>query len=1015
MSNALQHTVDSCFSRMADPAEDRATVGAMLRLAEGLPQLRRETRLWQAIQALQGGRPWEAWAYLISREIGPTLQNGSIPELPQFLAAAARAQGADAVARHLLQLYPGVSVQTPPAQQFATPQFATPQLATPQAPATNPTTPRAASRPDATVDIIIPVFRGRTQTLECLHSVLASQALLRSKTEIVVINDASPEQELVADIRKLASQRLITLVEQPQNLGFIRTMNRAMALHPQRDVVWLNADTRVSGNWLDRLRQVAKKDPRIATVSPLSNYGELTSFPYQNRRGLMPDAKAQQQLDSLAKKAWNGEIPDLEAACGFCMYVRRSALDKVGLLDETDLVCGYGEDTDWSQRALALGWRLACAPNVFVAHHGSVSFGSQKLQLVARNNAVLKKRYPKAEQDYDAYLQRDPLAEHRHRLQRQRLAAITSRPKAAGANKAGGVNKAAGANKKAATVTGELLILGPSSWNHPALAHCRLDPYAADGSRVEHDTIDQHPWLRWRPLADSREPDACKVQLSLPLAGQCLPICLEYRLPQDLTNLAHDLAGLPDLEWAFYELERCPAALLHLCRRLQRTLRLYPLDDGLLSAAANPQTPRAQLLLSLAQNADAVVLPYQSLLARYRRAVPDANITTRPQADFEIKKLEIKKLETKKLETKDTKVTTRSLLIADDLDSPAIIHKWLALAKTLSRSQAQSQPKTDEPPIKLLILEHHPFNNTLRPFGNLIEIAPIAGVGLPASLQLCHCTAALSLDPDPGSGWQAPALAAKLGLPLLAPASAVAREAGASTFASLTALTNKLLKNNLSTKAVTMTKKRAQAASPPKPWQVAANRKVVLNLGSGNGDRAGLPAMFQGEQWQQVRIDIDPDMSPDIITSNTDLSMIPDAQIDAIWSSHSLEHLEFHDVPGALQEMQRVLKPDGFALITLPDLAAVAELVVAGRLTDVIYQSAAGPIRAIDMMFGHGGSLAAGKRFMAHRCGFDAQLLGESLLAAGFHEVRVRKGRAWDLWAFALNSETPQSVFELEV
>ena len=1064
--SAASHSIwRNCFSRLADPSEDPATAVTMLRLAESLPELRRDTHLWQAVHAQRESRPWEAWAYLISMEIGPLLANGRLQKLPQFLAAAARAQGAETVARHLLTLYPADPPNTLSQQRSNVIAALYPE-------ASELAASPSARRLEATVDIIIPVYRGHGQTLECLDSVFASQALLRTKTEIVVINDASPEEELVAELRNLASQQRITLIEQPENLGFIRTMNRAMALHPARDVVWLNADTRVTGNWLDRLKRVANTDPAIAGVSPLSNHGELTSFPYPRRQGRFPSASDQQQLDTLAQKAWNGEIPPLEAVCGFCLYLRRSALDQVGFLDETELISGYGEDTDWSLRALALGWQLVVAPNVFVAHHGSVSFGSQKRQLVAHNNKVLKKRYPTAERAFDSYLQQDPLAQHRQRLQRERLGAIIGR-RGRGKSRPNG-------NKTTPAVSGELLILGPCSWNHPALAHSLLDPYAADGSIVEPPPIDHHPWLRWRPLANSLKPEACEISLSLPPAGQSLPILLKYQLPEDASVLEQDLSSLPDLVWVFHELERCPIALLNLRQQLGRKARLYPIDDALLTAAAyagaapesatqalksaprkTAQTAvqkaapkatqkttlstahpaRAQQLLSLAQDAEVIVLPYHSLLERYRLAIPDASIeiqspNRRPEADEKGAKNAQDTQDTQDTKTKNLipggslqVLATRSLLIADDLNHPVIIRKWLEFARALSQAQnqnksqaqnqgqAQGQSKTQpgEPPIKLLVLTRYPCNLDLRSIGNLIEIAPIAGVSLPDSLQLCHCTAALSLDADPGAGWRAPGLAAQVGLPLLAPASTLAREAGASTFGSLAELTHRVLKNNLSAKAVTMTKKRAHATSSPPPWQAGDNQKVFLNLGSGNGDPAGLPRMFQGEQWQQVRIDIDPDMKPDIVTSSADLSMIPNGQIDAIWSSHSLEHLDFHDVPGALQQMQRVLKPDGFALVTLPDIAAVAELVVAGRLNEVIYQSAAGPIRAMDMLFGHGASVAAGKRYMAHRCGFDAKLLGESLLDAGFHEVRVRKGSAWDLWAFALNSETPPSVFELEV
>lgn len=1039
MSNAAQQSdnsqpeVQSCFSRIANPAEDSAQVAAMLRLAEGLPELRLETRLWQAMQALKAGRAWEAWAYLVSRETGVALNSGRIPELPRLLAAAAQAQGEDSVARHLLELYPDTSQTTISQAQSAHEHKNS--SAAPVHPA------KANSKSSKIVDIIIPVFRGREQTLECIHSALASQALLKSKTEIVVINDASPEADLVADLRELARQQKITLIEQPQNLGFIRTMNRAMALHPQRDVVWLNADTRVVGNWLDRLVKVAQTDVSIAAVSPFTNHGELMSFPNMMRRGGMPDAAAQQQLDQLAMQAWNGAAPDLAAVCGFCLYLRRAALDQVGLLDDIHLLAGYGEDSDWSQRALQQGWRLVAAPNVFVAHHGSVSFGIKKRQLVTRNNAIIKKRYPRAEQDGQAYQQRDPLAEHRQRLQQQRLLALTSPAKAG----QGATNDPHNNEPQPLAVDKELLVLGPASWNHPALPHSRLDPYAADGSRAEPEPVDQYAWLRWRPLADSRHPQACKIVLSLPPAGQSLPICLEYRLPQDLAKLEQDLRGLPDLVWAFHEIKRLPVALLQLCQRLQCRLRLYPLDGGLLQAAADPGSAHARLLLQLAHQAEAVVLPYRSLLEVYRAALPPATIEYQSWARMP----DHQAVHRPEATNTQQAAPARSVLIADDLDRPQIAQKWLALAQLLNRSQADSESRThkdaSEAAIKLLTLDQYPANRQLRALGNLIEITPIAGVSLPKSLQLCQCTVALSLDSQPAGSWPAPGLATQLGLTLLAPEGLLADEVGADTFNTLPELASRLLNrpvladpagkaevpaedaantkapdnkapnNKLSTKAPTMTKKRSQTPARQNPWQAATGQKVFLNLGCGTRGSDGLPAMFQGQDWQQVRVDIDPDTAPDIVTSNTDLSMIPDGQVDAVWSSHSLEHLEFHNVPVALKEIQRVLKPDGFALITLPDLNAVAELVVAGRLTDVIYQSAAGPIRAMDMLFGHGDSLAAGKHYMAHRCGFDDKLLAESLLDAGFNEVRVRKGRSWDLWAYAFNSDAPQGVFELEV
>ena len=112
-----------------------------------------------------------------------------------------------------------------------------------------------------------------------------------------------------------------------------------------------------------------------------------------------------------------------------------------------------------------------------------------------------------------------------------------------------------------------------------------------------------------------------------------------------------------------------------------------------------------------------------------------------------------------------------------------------------------------------------------------------------------------------------------------------------------------------------------------------------------------------------------PAVQPDIVCSITDMCPVDTASADAVWSSHNLEHLQRHEVPLALAEFLRVLKPHGLLLMTLPDLRQVARLVVDDRLEDQAYTSASGPITALDMIFGHTASLARGNRYMAHRPG----------------------------------------------
>lgn len=188
--------------------------------------------------------------------------------------------------------------------------------------------------------------------------------------------------------------------------------------------------------------------------------------------------------------------------------------------------------------------------------------------------------------------------------------------------------------------------------------------------------------------------------------------------------------------------------------------------------------------------------------------------------------------------------------------------------------------------------------------------------------------------------------------------------------------------------------------------------KRVLNAGSGSYAARKLHPVFVRNVWQEVRIDIDPQAEPDVVSSITDMrSSCRPQSFDAIWSSHTLEHLYTPEVPLALVEFNRVLKPDGFALITSPDLEAVAALVLERGLHHVVYTSPAGPITALDMLFGHTELIAEGHLYMAHKTGFTSASLGQRLVEAGF-PVAIVKREGVDLWALGLMHEADQASIQ---
>ena len=191
--------------------------------------------------------------------------------------------------------------------------------------------------------------------------------------------------------------------------------------------------------------------------------------------------------------------------------------------------------------------------------------------------------------------------------------------------------------------------------------------------------------------------------------------------------------------------------------------------------------------------------------------------------------------------------------------------------------------------------------------------------------------------------------------------------------------------------------------------------KRVLNAGSGHPSSGKLHPFFARKTWQETRIDIDPHSKPDIVGSITELgSSCAPQSFDAIWSSHTLEHLYAHEVQTALSEFRNVLRPDGFALVTSPDLEAVASLILDHGLDRVAYTSPAGPITPLDMLFGHSGLIAQGHRFMAHKTGFTCASLGQHLVDAGF-PVAVVKRDGLNLWALSLMREAKQDEIQRDL
>ena len=182
-------------------------------------------------------------------------------------------------------------------------------------------------------------------------------------------------------------------------------------------MILLNADTLVPPGFVERLAAAAHSQADIGTATPLSNNGDIFSFPRPGFDNPMPTYDEMVSLDRAAATANAMTVVDTPSGIGFCLYVTRRCLDAVGGLSER-FERGYLEDVDFCLRARERGFRNVCASSVYVAHHGSKSFKQQKRGLVLRNLGVLDERFPSFRKECLAFEAADPLRPVRANLER---------------------------------------------------------------------------------------------------------------------------------------------------------------------------------------------------------------------------------------------------------------------------------------------------------------------------------------------------------------------------------------------------------------------------------------------------------------------------------------------------------------------------------------------------------------------------------------------------------------------
>jgi GT2 family glycosyltransferase len=259
------------------------------------------------------------------------------------------------------------------------------------------------------VSVVIPVYNAPQELDRCLASV---HSTVPGHTEVVVIDDASPDPSTAAVLRRWRAKTPASwrFHDVDENRGFVTTANLGMKL-TRNNIVLLNSDTEVTPGWLGGLQRCLSSDPSIATATPWTNNGEIASIPlFCQANPVPPDVSA---VAELLARTGTAVYPELPTAVGFCMAISRSAIDRIGVFDEALFGKGYGEENDFSRRAVEAGMRNVLCDDVYVVHLGGRSFGPIGLKPDESSMQRLLGRHPDYLRQVQEFIAKDPLSTRR--------------------------------------------------------------------------------------------------------------------------------------------------------------------------------------------------------------------------------------------------------------------------------------------------------------------------------------------------------------------------------------------------------------------------------------------------------------------------------------------------------------------------------------------------------------------------------------------------------------------------
>ena len=266
-----------------------------------------------------------------------------------------------------------------------------------------PTLPLIKPQP---IDIIIPIYNAGAEVRRCVESVLKHSP---KNVHLYLIDDMSTDPSLLELYKEIEHYSQVTLHHNTERQGFVKNINTGFELSTN-DVIILNTDTEVTENWVMKLHATAYAEPNVATVTPMTNNGEILSVPQFLKPNTLDPQVPLSDYNCFAEQFSAHQRIEVPTGIGYCMYIKRQVIELIGGFDAERYGMGYGEENDFCQRAIQAGFINIIDDSTFIYHRGTSSFTSREKQsYIKQNLGVLFAKFPTYQKQVHDFIGRNPL------------------------------------------------------------------------------------------------------------------------------------------------------------------------------------------------------------------------------------------------------------------------------------------------------------------------------------------------------------------------------------------------------------------------------------------------------------------------------------------------------------------------------------------------------------------------------------------------------------------------------